>query len=565
MERDSFEVMASGISDYERQSMLSRINANDNQDDSGNGRSGADDDSDISIEVKLKNEPFILRLLVWLKAVLSNTSKTVIYNEFKLSEISRFVHHNYPGLIDYKQGLFLSFFFEKLTELKTCVDFFRPYIISTIDCEGAFYVFLSTIVMPETDSEIKHDTDPYATPVSAELRPDLRVSLLHKLEDIFENIPERDKGTMYMCAKATEWLKRLIRLPFGRFISMFSSAGGRDNTCPFGQVDTEVGEFTQLLSDQIEIPDEFWEALYFFAVRNSKFLNNEENGRDAGEFITKARTNINLINMFINSVPLRSLGCIVNNDAYWHALPFSGGEDWFVKFKNESKRTFELKWSSWENDCKREALLSTLKVTFELEQFPLFPQRPWEEVWGGVPFLYDPTLGFLAWFMKEKFPECELDFKTLLVQGSFIKKDNHAQFAENFNAMIQLSISLQELGRRLSENGEIGSTLHKMREDTTRTLQAQNKLEQTMRGIESDVATLIHRFEDAGRMLSQLLNGILGYSKDKRFDTISNLNKMKDQNNEPFINKIEKAKGILESALSVVIELENLDKKKNRK
>jgi hypothetical protein len=35
---------------------------------------------------------------------------------------------------------------------------------------------------------------------------------------------------------------------------------------------------------------------------------------------------------------------------------------------------------------------------------------------------------------------------------------------------------------------------------------------------------------------------------------------MKDQNNEPFVNKIEKDKNLIESALAVVIELENLDK-----
>lgn len=83
-----------------------------------------------------------------------------------------------------------------------------------------------------------------------------------------------------------------------------------------------------------------------------------------------------------------------------------------------------------------------------------------------------------------------------------------------------------------------------------------------MKSIESEVSTLIHQFGDAARSIIQVLNGILGLTKDTRFDTISNLSKLKDQNNEPFIHKIETAKNTIETALNFVMELENLDKHK---
>ena len=47
-----------------------------------------------------------------------------------------------------------------------------------------------------------------------------------------------------------------------------------------------------------------------------------------------------------------------------------------------------------------------------------------------------------------------------------------------------------------------------------------------------------------------------------RFDTVSNLSKMKDKDNKPFVTKIEESQQVIENAISFVLELEQLDKKK---
>ena len=561
MEREnSFDRMAAGISEEERQNILSQIQPSP-QNSSLQPADERLDTNDEPFEIRIKNESLFLRFVIWLKALLSNTTQSVIYNEHKLSEISHYVHRNFPGIVDYKQGLLLTPFYERLSELKACADFFKPYFVSDEENEGSFYLFLSSIVMPQVTEEIKTNADPYSLPITPEIKSDTRSNLLHKLEDIFETIPANEKSKMYEAAKASEWMRQFVRLPFARFITQFSSDGS-NYTCPFAQVDNEIDTFSKVLCSSLEIPDEFLESLYFFALRNSKRTNEESMGRDAGEFLNKAHSSLGLLQMFMTSIPIRSIGCLVHSDSQWKTELFSGGQDWFVKYKNASKKVFEKKRLAWESDCKREALLSTLKSNFDLDYFPKFPEHPWEELWGGVSFTYDSTLGFLNWFMKEKFSICELDLKTLLVQGSFNKKENHTLLSESFNSMVQLSISLQELSRRLSQHGELGIIFNKIREEKSRTLQAQNKVEQMMREIESDVATLIHKFGDATRAILQILNGILGLTKDTRFDTISNLSKMKDKNNEPFVHKIESSKQIIESALALVVDLENLDKKK---
>ena len=560
--RDSFERMAAGISESERQNILSRMQSPQENAPLKPAEEKIDDAAE-PFEVKIKKESIFLRIYIWIKALISNTKQSVIYNEHKLSELSRSVQRNFPGIINARQGLLLTPFYERLSELKSCADFFKPYFISDEESEGSFYVFLSSVIMPSVTENIKMSADPYSNPVTAEIKHDTRSSLLRKLEEIFDNIPAGEKARMYEAAKASEWLRQFIRLPFSRLITQFSS-NGNEYTCPFTKVETEIDSFSRVLCSAIAIPDEFLQSLYLFAIRNSKHMREDEAGRDGGEFLSKARTNLGLLQLFMTSIPIRSIGCLVHSDAQWRGEIFSGGEHWFVKYKNACKKIFDKKWLEWEADCKREALLSTLKINFDLDEFPKFPEHPWEGLWGGIPFAYETTLGFLNWFIKEKFSVCELDLKTLLVQGSFNKKENHTQLSESFNSVVQLSISLQELSRKLSPHGETGIIFRKIQDEQSRTLQAQTTIEQIMRITESDVGTLIHHFEDDARSILQVLNGVLGLSKDTRFDTLSNLNKMKDQNNDPFVNKIESSKSTIEHALSFVTDLENLESQKRR-
>ena len=565
VKQDSFERMVTGISDEERQSIL-------NQMQSANGETTSPlhpveekvDDISEPFEIRIKNESFFIKFLVWLKAILSNTTQKTIYNELKISEISHYIEKNFPGIISSKKGKLLSPFYDRLTELKACADFFRPYFIPLEDDDGSFYVYLSSLVMPEITSEITAEVDPYSNPVTPVIKPDQRSSLLRNMEEIFNNIPQIEKTRMYQAAKACEWLKQFTRLSFSRFLTFFTATSEDGYSCPFTQVESEVDTFAKNLCSSIDIPDEFLEALYMFAIRNSRRSSDEETGREAGEFLSKAHSNLGLLQLFMSSVPIRSLSCLIHNNWEWRTEVFSAGEDWFVKYKNALKKIFDKKWISWESDCKRQALLLTLKTNFDLDSFPRFPERPWEELWGGVHFSYESTLSFLNWFITEKFPVCELDLKTLLVQGAFNKEENHVMLNEAFNAMVQLSISFQSLSRRLSINGETGAMFNKIREDKSRTLQAQNKVDQMIRTLESDVSTLIHRFGDSARAILKVLYGVLGLSKDPRFDTVKNLNSMKDKNNEPFIKRIELSKNLIESALNLVIEIESLDKQRSK-
>ena len=51
--------------------------------------------------------------------------------------------------------------------------------------------------MQNSAAELKADADPYSNPVTSEARPELRVELLRKMDDIFQNITREEKNKMY--------------------------------------------------------------------------------------------------------------------------------------------------------------------------------------------------------------------------------------------------------------------------------------------------------------------------------------------------------------------------------
>lgn len=562
---DSFERLAIGISDSERRSLLEQLeNSTQKHEDTEMTPVDISDDFDyVPFPEQIKREPLLFRLYIWIKSIFSSTEQETVFNEYKLSKISKDIVKSYPGLIDQKRKLLLAAFYNKLNELYSSAQFFRPYVSGIDDDEGAFYVILGSVIMPETDAQIKNETNPYSNPVTSAARLELRVELLHKMDAAFDGISQLDKAKMYEAAKAAEWLRIFVKLPFERFLAAFSSNSDDIYSCPYSSFANDISIFARSLCNSFVVTDELLESIYLFSKRN-KTAKNSSDDEETSQFLDKAHAAMALIHMFMTSVPLKSLGCLISNDIYWKPLPFSGGEDWFVRYKNTCKKIFDTKWSAWTKDCQIESLKISLKSNFGIEEFPELPDRPWADLWGGQFFRYELTAGFLFWFMVKKFPDYELSLKAVMVEGDFINKENQSAFTDSFNSLIQLSVAFQNLQMKCSPSGEVGMMLKKLGEDHLRTLKAQTKAEQLIRGVESDFESLLHKFGDASRSMTQLLNGILGLSKDSRFDSLSNLNVLQGKDNKTLQEDLRKSKNALETALNLIKELETLDTKKTK-
>lgn len=560
MPTNSFDKLVSNLSAEERENILERMRAASTNEEI-NMLSPAETitENDISIPEKIRSESMFFKIMLWLKSVFTNSTADVLYNEIKLAAISRNVERNFPGLIDSKKGLLLNTFYDRLNELKTAADFIRPYIVSMEHDEGNFLIFLGGLIIPEVTSRMDTEADPYINPVSGQIRNELKVELVRNMEDIFQSISREDKNKMYEAVKSIEWLKQFVKLPLNRFISLFSNSIEKVYTCPFSQLENEIGLFAKTLSRQIFITDTVLEAIYLFSmkgIRSNK--NSEAEAAKAVEFMNKAKENLLAPKLFMSSVPIYSIGNIVYTDICWKPEDFSGGEDWFVKFKTSWKKIFEQKWKTWIQECKKESLREILKTNFSLELFPILPFRPWSGILG-ITFKYEYTAGFLSWYFKEKFSTYELNLKTLMVEGKFHKKENLVSFTEAYNEFIQISVNLADLNRKLQNSGEYGSVFMKFQDGQMKSLQGQEKIESLMLKIESDISTAIRMFGESCRLMNLVLNGVLGIERNKNYDTISNFSSIQGRDNAKFMAQISETNGSIAEALKLIAELEVVD------
>ena len=520
-------------------------------------------DEKIPFATQIKNESFFFRCWLWLKSLFTNTSVETLFNEYRITHIAHGVEKIAPGMLDMKRSYLLAPFYEEMKELKRCVHFFRPYVELLDENIGEYYVLLGSIVMPDIEALIDSDVDPYSIPLTPESRPELRVSLLRRLETILQEIPADAKARMYVACRVSNWLLQFVRLPFTRLLTHFNTVINGEYRCAFAPIEADLCLFSKVLYEGIQIPDEVLEALYLYSGRlTTESVSGGETTEEgsAERFMEKAHSFISIIRNFMHNVPLCSITRVVCNDAQWQPETFAGAEDWYVLYKANWKKLFERKWEAWVQDCKKEALRESLTRDFQLKEFPLLPERPWAYLWGGLPFRYELTAGFLYWFFREKFPSYEITLKTIMLEGDFVQKDNRVEYTEAYNDLIQVSINLDALNRKLQGNGEIGLVFERLANDRSHTLQGQAKAEELVREAESDISSIIYKFGEACRRINLVLGGILQLDEpDSRYDSIHNLAEIQGKNNTAFRARLAESKQLLKSAYELVKELEPID------
>lgn len=562
MERNSFDALVSGLSETERVTMLEKMKAAGTDNSSLAVSDSSESAPPVPVEEQIKQEPFLFRVFLWIKSIFANTSMQVLYNEHRIAQIARSVEKNSPNLMDSKRNMLMSGFYDKLVELKLSADFFRPYMLLSEADENSFLVFLGSLIMSDIEEQMNESVDPYSLPFENGQKPEQRMNLLRRMDEILNSIPTARRNYMYEAVRSYEWLKQFSKLPFERFISLFSTVVEKNYSCAFSTLENEVSVFAKILCNGVKIYEEVLEALYLFSRKGTsgRSLDSmDEVAEKAADFMEKSKSQISMMRMFINTVPLKSIARIIYSDAAWVPENFTGGEDWYVRYKNHWRRLFEEKWKSWGIDCKKEQLKQGLERNFGLENFPLLPERPWALLWGGMPFRYELTAGFLNWYLKEKFPEYELPLKTIMLEGDFIKKENRAEFNDSFNKLIQVSVDLQTLNRVLSSGGEYGMIFNKLHNENLRSLQAHSKIESIIRGVESDVRSMILSFCDACRTLENCFTGIFLEKTDSRYDALTNLARLGGKNNDIFVKKLEEARRSISDCYALIRELEPID------
>jgi len=566
-EKNSFDRLVSTISHKERLDLLKKLQTDSDLENQTLKVDASEQIDDEDLMIRYRSESFFLRLWLRLKSFFSSVDIETLYNEHLVTEIALDIEKKCPDILDYKHRIFCTTLYTKLAELKAVSDFFKSGVNAYEENQGAFYVFLGSLIMPELSERIDKEVSPYNLGLDREITTELRASLIRKLEEILNDIPQTDKAGLYASVSGLEWLKHFCRLPFDKTLKRFISLLPGTYTCPIDSAASDFASFTKVLCSGSIIKAEVIEALYLYSRQNISTNEHDENTIplasdkevSAAEFLEKSTKQIKIVKMFISSVPILKLTAVANNCSIWHAEKIPGGEDWFVRYKAHWRKLFDQKWEAWIFDKRKKDTFDKIKALLTCNDYPYIPNRPWKDVWDGIPFPLDHSIGFMFAFFQDIYPIYSKVLKSVLVEGEFTQRENRVEFTDTYNLLNHLSQSITVFNDKLSSKGIYGDSFNSIISESLRTIQGQARIDTLMNSITSEARLLISQFADSCRSIQLITGGILHESKDPRYDTLANIASIMGNQNMQFRQRLHDARLGMINALDIIKELESLE------
>lgn len=559
--RTAFDRLVAGMTSEERSSMLEKINQDSVSVVQFVETENQVPEKSLSLHLRFKEESFFYRFFLWLRGVIEKRSSEKIYNEDVIASMARRLNRDHPGIVNHRNGVLDTVFYEHLKALKSAADFFKPYFAIIDDSPGDFYVFLSSFVAPELSEKINSEADPFSLDYSAEPTNDTRAMLLKNLDNILKNIDAGSKSDMYTAVSAVNWLRQFTRLPYIHFTSQFTNLTGSNYTCPYRNAVNDYAAFAAVFTNIIPVKSEVLEAMLMFSQKKDLTKNAQDKDieRTVKEFLSKTNQYFASIQSFISSVPILKTGKIINADYDWLPGNIEGVEAWFPNFRSHWRKIIDVRWGDWLRERKKKNLENYLKNDFGLSEFPVLTYRPWQALWMRVPFSCELTGGFMSWFSENAYDNMIQTLNEVMMEGVFVRNENRIEYSEGLNLFVQSVSQIRELTDRLAPEGEFGALFDEFATSRLRSFQVQNQIDSMMATTESEIKDSVRKFSKGSRMMDKCLNGILSDEKDGVHDGLQNLGTIKGSQNRAWKDRLRNIWETLKKAQFYISELEPID------
>lgn len=559
--RTAFDRLVAGMTSEERSSMLEKINQDSVSVVQFIETENQVPEKSLSLHLRFKEESFFYRFFLWLRGIIEKRSSEKIYNEDVIASMARRLNRDHPGIVNHRNGLLDTVFYEHLKALKSASDFFKPYFAIIDDSPGDFYVFLSSFVAPELSEKINSEADPFSLDYSAEPTNDTRAMLLKNLDNILKNIDAGSKRDMYTAVSSVNWLRQFTRLPYIHFTSQFTNLTGSNYTCPYRNAVNDYAAFAAVFTNILPVKSEVLEAMLIFSQKKDLTKNAQDKDieRTVKEFLSKTNQYFASIQSFISSVPILKTGKIINADYDWLPGNIEGVEAWFPNFRSHWRKIIDVRWGDWLRERKKKNLENYLKNDFGLSEFPVLTYRPWQALWMRVPFSCELTGGFMSWFSENAYDDMIQTLNEVMMEGVFVRNENRIEYSEGLNLFVQSVSQIRELTDRLAPEGEFGALFDEFATSRLRSFQVQNQIDSMMATTEGEIKDSVRKFSKGSRMMDKCLNGILSDEKDGVHDGLQNLGTIKGSQNRAWKDRLRKIWETLKKAQFYISELEPID------
>ncbi|UTC67101.1 MULTISPECIES: DUF5312 domain-containing protein [unclassified Treponema] len=510
--------------------------------------------------IGISSEPFLIRLWLSIKSFLRSIPLKVIYNEELLKRMAKSLKRTAGPYININQNVYSGIFYTELKNLRKTQLFFTSLLSAYDSGKGSFYMLVSSFVAPATYERLMKETNPFSIKIGSEVSSNIRTGFLRKIDSVFSNLTDEEKSEMYQCAQAIEWMKSFCSLALDKTLLRFNVISDSNATCQALTIQPEMEVLSSILYSKKNIPHNLLQALFLMHAQETIIDDDKRMVREADEFIKEAIEALGTIRIFLKQVPLLDITRYIKKDINWMPYRLTGGEDWFIYFKQAWYERFNQKWSTWSYEQKKfnikVQMINLLKVG-DLESMKFCP---WRNLWVECKFKKELPFLFLKTFFYSFYNEKQSDtLKTILVEGNFYRHENLNEYTTSYNVLEHRKGEFEKFENRLSPTGDIGTAFAKIRAEKTATLKNKNQIEGLMHTIESEAKQLINSSIDALKSVEQILTGILGGGKTSLYATITNWAVIAGANNGIFREEVASVKEQIHTGINLLSLAEKLE------
>ncbi len=503
------------------------------------------------------------RLFLLIEILFTHKDRGTILEARLFRRLAAKIKQQCPGLIDASQSLFLGKMYEYLETLKKSAAFFAETLPETLD-KKAFFALLARTELEIYEEKILEETDPYKLwrEIAAHEENEVRIEMMHRLDDILESIPAESKQPVTRDVRAFYALQSMSAHPFGPMLSYFRPGESGEPVC----------SFPDLKRDLIQLVARLFQVRYSpsAAALQTLFLFRYREELEEADFnltgvlqddLNRTRVALAAIEKFNADIPLILVVKLISRNLDYHPEASGRGEGWFNLYREFWRSKIETIYNSFFIERQRESLGQDAVRFLGRIRLPELEVYKADQFAQGVNPKHALSLSFLTGFAEGTFQHMYRSLKLILLRGEFYKEENRNVMTDSFNFISKIADKISGLENRLKPGGDLRQQIDALGKEILKPRLRSIKLQSILNRADKDALFIVNETLKQLKNLIQVLAGILYGQPGAPFDTLLNRNAIGGDENKELIASWKTSMETIEKVYHLLSDIQAIEVK----
>jgi hypothetical protein len=487
-----------------------------------------------------------------------------LFEDNQVARLGREIDERFPGLYNYQRAYLLPEFYHALVDLKEAARFFFTALdVSVGRDKGGFYAFLGSLELGDVHHRLQTETDPLKleekNPGASDA--ELRQMAFRAMEDAFAAITEEQRNAMYHNARSLQCLKELSSFLYDRILLAFGfESAASSQMCSINVVRELLLTLNNILfSLQSPPPLPLLESLFVFLLQEKVGEPAFDMGREMRSLLSKAENALVTIRSFNAKVPLTLILRCSGRDMTLSPHAVSGGEDWFLMYREYWKRHIELAVADYTQQRRYQEMVDSFRYFLKGANLKVLDHVVSETNPDGLPIPEAMILSFLLTFYSVVFMgEINKTLRPILIDGDFQRRENRTEFTEAYNDLIKLEDDIRTFERHISPAGDYGKRYTLARQDMSSLPVKRRKIQLVLEDASAEAQKIIAGIRRASLIMINILSGLLGNSLGGKYGGLGNMAQLSIRG-PAFVNGINDAIQKFQKTLQLLDDMDAME------